>query len=125
KGKAVELDFWAPWCGPCLQAMPQVERATNEVKDQGVQLIAVNLQEAPDQIAAMLERNKLHMTVALDRDGGVAEKYKAVAIPQTVIIDREGKVARLFVGGGPHFEEQFRTPLKAVAAGEKANETTK
>ncbi len=47
----------------------------------------------------MLERQKLHVTVALDRDGSVADKYKAVAIPQTVIINRDGTVARLFVGG--------------------------
>ena len=86
KGKVVILDFWATWCGPCLQAMPQVERVAKEFRDQGVALIAVNLQEEPNQIKSMLERHKLQPTVALDRDGVVAEKYAANAIPQTVII---------------------------------------
>jgi len=120
KGKVVILDFWATWCGPCLQAMPQVEKVAHELEGQGVQLVAVNLQETPDQIENMLERHKLKMTVALDRDGIVADKYKAVAIPQTVVVNREGTIARLFVGGGPHFEDSLRDAVKAVLAGEKA-----
>jgi thiol-disulfide isomerase/thioredoxin len=114
RGKVVILDFWATWCGPCLQAMPQVERVAGEFRDRDVQLVAVNLQEAPQQITSMLERHKLHPAVALDRDGAVAEKYAANAIPQTVVIDRAGVVARLFVGGGPHLGDQLRDALNAV-----------
>ncbi len=120
KGKVIVLDFWATWCGPCLQAMPQIDRVTREFADKGVQLIAVNLQETPAQISAMLERQKLSPTVALDRDGVVAAKYGANAIPQTVVIDREGKVTRLFIGGGPHLGDQLREALQALMpAGEK------
>lgn len=119
KGKIVMLDFWATWCGPCVQAMPQVEKVAGEFEKDGVTLVAVNLQEAPEQIKSMLERHKFKVTVALDREGLVADKYKAVAIPQTVIIDREGKVARLFVGGGTHFDDQLRQALKGVISGVK------
>jgi len=117
KGQVVVLDFWATWCGPCLQAMPQVDRVTREFHDRGVQLVAVNLQESPKEITAMLARQKLNLTVALDRDGAVAEKYAATAIPQTVIIDRDGSVARLFIGGGSHFDDQLREALNAVVSG--------
>ncbi len=126
KGKVVILDFWATWCGPCLQAMPQVERVAHEFEDQGVQLVAVNLQEEPKAISSMLERHKLKVTVALDSNGAIAEKYAATAIPQTVIINREGTVSYLFVGGGPHLEEQLRNSLRSVLGkGEPAGEAPK
>jgi peroxiredoxin len=119
KGQVVVLDFWATWCGPCLQAMPQVDRVTREFRDRGVRLVAVNLQEAPKQIASMLERHKLSLTVALDRDGAVAEKYAANAIPQTVIVDRDGTIVRLFVGGGPRLGDQLRDALRTLLPGEE------
>ena len=119
KGQVVLLDFWATWCGPCMQAMPQVERVAEEFRDRNVQFVAVNLQETPERISAMLKRHDLHPTVALDRDGEVANRYGATAIPQTVIIGRDGIVARLFVGGGPHLGDQLRDALNAVLSGVK------
>ena len=117
RGQIVILDFWATWCGPCIQAMPQVDRVAREFADRGVKLVAVNLQESPKDIKAMLERNKLDIAVALDIDGVVADKYAATAIPQTVIIDKAGGVARLFVGGGNDFEARLRDALTATLAG--------
>ncbi len=114
KGQIVVLDFWASWCGPCLQVMPQIDKVTHEFADQGVKLFAINLEETPDKVKATLERLKLTTTVALDSNGRVAEKYGATSIPQTVIVDRNGKVARLFVGGGPRFGDQLRAALQAV-----------
>ncbi len=114
KGHIIVLDFWATWCGPCLQAMPQVERVAKEFKDRDVLLIAVNLQESPKQIKSMLERHKLDPVVALDIDGVVAERYAANAIPQTVIIDKEGKITHLFIGGGPRLGDQLRDALTSV-----------
>ena len=98
------LDFWATWCGPCLQAMPQVDRVVREFSDQDVQLIAVNLEEPAKQITSTLERHKLQMAVALDRDGVVAAKYEATAIPQTVIIE-----------ASPRRTSRRRSPTRLVA----------
>lgn len=114
RGKVVVLEFWASWCGPCVNTLPQIDRTVKEFEDQGVQLVAVNLQETPEAITAVLDRLNLETTVALDRSGAVAQQYTAVAIPQTVIVDGEGKVARLFVGGGRQYEQQLREAIQAV-----------
>lgn len=122
KGHIVVLDFWATWCGPCLQTMPLVEKVIDDFADQGVQLVGVNLEEQAKQITSTLERHKMHLTVAMDQDGVVAGKYEASAIPQTVVIDREGKIVRLFVGGGPHLAEQLREVLRELLGTAKTTE---
>ena len=74
----------------------------------------------------MLERHQFQIPrVALDKDGEVAEKYQAHAIPQTVIIGRDGNIARLYVGGGPHLDDQLRDAIKATLTGEKPAEPKK
>jgi len=112
KGKVVVLDFWATWCGPCLQSMPLVDAVIRDFADRNVTLVAVNMEEQPEQIKATLERHKLEVRVALDRDGVVAGKYAVTAIPQTVIVDRDGKIARLFVGGGKKMADALKKALE-------------
>jgi thiol-disulfide isomerase/thioredoxin len=114
--KIVVVDFWATWCGPCRQTLPELVRAVAKYEGRNVVLLTVNLQESPEAIKAMLALLELKMAVGLDRNGAVAEKYAAVAIPQTVIIDGNGNVARLFVGGGPQYFDQVTQALEALTA---------
>lgn len=117
KGKILVLDFWATWCGPCMNAMPMIDEAVHGFEGQDVQLIAVNLQEAPEQIQATLKRLGLNPSVALDIDGVAAARYQANAIPQTVVIDREGIVRRVFVGGGNGLGASLTEAIKAALEG--------
>jgi thiol-disulfide isomerase/thioredoxin len=124
KGRVVVLEFWATWCGPCLQSMPLIDGVVREFADQRVELLAVNLEEQPEQVKSMLERHKLKIPVALDRDGVVAAKYAVTAIPQTVVIDRDGKVARLFVGGGKKTADSLRKAIQELSAGKPSPATS-
>ncbi len=117
--KIVILDFWATWCGPCVRVMPIMEEVANEYKDKGVILIAVNLRESPQDIRSFLQEQGLHPIVALDKDGAVGNVYKAQAIPQTVIIGKEGIVQAVHVGALPNLKEILKKELNDLLAGKK------
>jgi peroxiredoxin len=100
KGKVVVLDMWATWCPPCRASLPHLDKLYASVKDKGVSVYAVNLQEEKADVALFIKNNGLKVPVLLDSDGAVAQAYKASAIPQTVIIGKDGKIAKVFVGFG-------------------------
>ena len=109
KGTVVVLDFWASWCGPCMQAMPQTDEVVEEFKDRNVKLIAVNMQEDQTAIQGALERLNIHPAVAMDIDGAAAERYQVSAIPQVVVIDVEANVAEVLIGANSGFPDHLRS----------------
>jgi thiol-disulfide isomerase/thioredoxin len=117
-GKVVMLDFWATWCGPCVAALPKVSETATKYKDKGVVFYAVNQQEEASIIKEFLAAQKMEtLPVALDLDGAVGKAYGVEGIPQTVIIDKQGKVQVVHVGAGPDIGEQLTKDLDAVLAG--------
>lgn len=114
RGKYVVLDFWASWCDPCMQALPELDEVIAELNSDQVELVAVNIQEAKSRVQSAVDRLGLTCQVALDLDGQVASAYDVSAIPQTVIIDREGKITHLILGGGPQSREQLKAALEAI-----------
>ena len=114
----VILDFWATWCGPCVQAMPIIEKVAEQYKDKGVLLFAVNVQEKADDINKFLEETKLKVAVALDSEGTATKAYQATGIPQTVLVGKDGSVQVVQVGFSANLEEQLTANLDALLAGE-------
>jgi peroxiredoxin len=115
--KVVILDFWATWCGPCVEAMPIIDQVAEKFKDKDVLLFAVNLEEGADEIKAFLKENKFDVPIALDTDGAVAAAYQAVAIPQTVLVGKDGSVQVVKVGLVPDLEASLTKDLEALLAG--------
>ena len=114
RGEIVVIDFWASWCGPCLRVIPQVEGVVREFSDSAVRVIGVNLEESAEIAGRTLDQLHVTLPVALDSDGSVARKYGVREIPRTVIVDRQGKVVRVLVGGPAGFPEDLRTALQGV-----------
>lgn len=118
KGKnVVILDFWATWCGPCVQAMPKIEKVAQQYKDQGVLLFAVNIQETPEAIQSFLDETKLNVAVALDTEATAARAYLANAIPQTVLVGKDGTVQVVKIGLLPDLEASLAKDLEDLLAG--------
>lgn len=121
RGKVVVLDFWATWCGPCIQWLPQLETIVAKYSGEEVELVTINLLQTKEAVLPALERMQLSPTVLLDIDGVVADAYQATLIPQTVIIDQEGMVARLFIGGSAEMKQPVIDALDALTSKPGAN----
>jgi len=117
KDKVVILDFWASWCGPCVRALPTIAGVAKKYESKGVLFYAVNLQEDKADIEAFLTEHKLKVPVALDKTGKVATAYGASAIPQTVLLGKDGTVQVVHVGLSEDFEQRLTKELDALVAG--------
>jgi thiol-disulfide isomerase/thioredoxin len=98
KGKVVFLNFWATWCPPCRSEMPSMERLYQRFRGRGLEFLAVDIQETKQEVAGFMKEFNLTFPAALD-SGGISAQYGIRSIPATFIIDREGKVLFMTVGG--------------------------
>lgn len=96
--KIIVLDFWATWCGPCVAALPDYIAATSEFDSSKVIFVAVNQQEASDQIRGFLTERNLSPIVALDRSGAIGQQFKVSGIPHTVILGKGNVIEDVHVG---------------------------
>lgn len=117
KGDVVVLDFWATWCGPCVQSMPGLQKLAKETESDGVKVFAVNLMEDKPTVEEFLKSHNLTLKALLDTEGKVAEEYKAQAIPQTVVIGKDGVVRNVFIGAGPDTEQKLHDAVKEAVKG--------
>ena len=98
RGKVVFINFWATWCPPCIEEMPAMEKLQQELEKDGLVILAINFQEGPDQVKQFLTKNNFTFRALLDRDGKVAERYQAWALPVSVIINKRGEIAARAIG---------------------------
>ncbi len=94
RGKVVFLNFWATWCIPCREEMPTMEKLGREFKQQGLEVIAIDIKENKKAVRKFVDELGLTFAVLLDQDGRVSEEYGAWAVPLSYFINRKGE----FVG---------------------------
>ena len=100
KGSVVVLDFWATWCGPCRASLPGLNKIYKELQGKGLKAYAVDLEEGKEKIQPVKAQLIPDVPVLLDEKSEVAKQYGVTGIPQTVVIGKDGKVRKVFIGSG-------------------------
>lgn len=97
-GKVVYLDFWASWCGPCRVSLPLLSEMRDQLMDQGFEVLAVDVDEDPEDGRRFLEKYPVSYPVVSDSTGLYASDYELIGMPSSFLIDRKGKVRAIHAG---------------------------
>jgi thiol-disulfide isomerase/thioredoxin len=116
RGKVVFLNFWATWCGPCREEMPSMQTLYDELKDEGFEIVAVNVREDRDTASGFVEANGFTYPVLLDLDGRVTIRYGIRAYPTTYIVDRDGHVLGVRPGYNDWATEEVVAAFRSLLA---------
>lgn len=91
KGEKVMLNFWASWCPPCREEMPEMQEFHDKYKDE-INVIAINYNEKDEKVAEFLEEYGYTFPSPLDRDGAIGKAYGVLTLPTTYFIGTDGKI---------------------------------
>jgi cytochrome c biogenesis protein CcmG/thiol:disulfide interchange protein DsbE len=108
EGRVVYIDFWASWCTPCRKSFPWMNAMQQRYEAQGLSIIAINLDQKPEQAKRFLKKMPANFTVAYDPEGKTAEQYNVQGMPSSYLIDRKGQIRQSHIG----FRQKDREPLE-------------
>lgn len=115
RGKVVLIDFWASWCGPCRRENPNVVKVYQKYKEQGFEILGVSLDQNKDRWVQAIAADNLTWLHISDLKGWKSEYgqlYGVSSIPQTVLVDRDGKIIARNLRG-PALEQKLAEVLSA------------
>lgn len=102
RGKVVVMNVWASWCAPCRAEAPILQKTYEDQKDSGVQFIGLDTRDSDTSAAAFVKRFGITYPNIVDRDGRQQLRFAGTlppqAIPSTIVIDEEGRVAGRALG---------------------------
>ena len=90
KGRVIYLDFWASWCDPCRESFPWMASIKKKYGNQGLEVVAVNLDKEREKADAFLKNMNVNFVVAFDPSGDSASKYELRGMPGSYLIGRDG-----------------------------------
>jgi len=125
KGKVLMVDFWATWCGPCREEIPQFVELQNRYRDEGLVIIGISKDDDPEPVRRFYQEFRMNYPVAMGTDeldqlyGGV------IGLPTTFVIGRDGRIYAKHTGGTDIsvFEDEVKTLLAAKPEAEVKNFT--
>ena len=97
-GKVLVLNFWASWCAPCVQEIPSLNRIQKMFASQGLVVLGVNVDSKEELYRNMLRRFQVSFQTARDPQENISYQYGTYKVPESYIIDRNGKVLQKYAG---------------------------
>jgi thiol-disulfide isomerase/thioredoxin len=113
-GNVVLINFWASWCGPCREEMPLLNALHKKYQPLGFTVLGVNVEENVDGARSFLKNVPVDFPILLDNTNEVSKRYKVVAMPTTVVVDRDGNMRFLHEGYKPGDEKKYRQMIKKL-----------
>jgi thiol-disulfide isomerase/thioredoxin len=125
EGQVVIVNFWASWCQPCRRELPSLDALHAELAPRGGRVVAVSIDENPDNARRFARATRLTMPIYIDGPNGLARQLDLDHIPLTLVLDRNGAVAFSISGTDDRSLAGLRsTALRLVAAKPYATQTT-
>ena len=120
QGKVVLVDFWATWCGPCIQELPNVVKNYELYHDKGFDVVGISLDQSKDKVDQFVGERKLPWSILYSNEAAangwnhpMAVYYGVKGIPAAILIDQQGKVVTLNARG-PFLREHLEKLLGKV-----------
>lgn len=119
KGRVVVVDFWTTTCKACLAGMPTIKKVADRFANNGVVLLEINTGQSEREIKSFMEDSGIKMNFLMDETGKIADGFVADAIPQTVVIGKDGLVESVHLGfaGDEALEERLTDELRVLTQG--------
>ena len=97
-GKVLILNFWASWCAPCVQEIPSLNQIQKVFASQGLVVLGVNVDSKEELYRNMLQRFQITFQTVRDPQENINYRYGTYKVPESYIIDRNGKVLQKYAG---------------------------
>ena len=98
QGQVVLINFWATWCKPCEAEMPAMERLYTQLRNSDFELLAVAVDVDKATVERFRDRLALTFPILLDPEQRVSNEYQTTGFPESLLIDRRGRVVERYVG---------------------------
>jgi len=108
------INFWATWCGPCREEMPHLEALHQRYNALGFTLLGVSVEENSADAVGWLEEAPVSFPILFDPQNDVSKLYDVVAMPSTVLVDRQGNVRYLHHGYQPGYENEYQSQIRTL-----------
>lgn len=98
KGEGVLLNFWGTWCPPCKKEFPAIERQYKNFENQGVNVLAINIDQSNLEVQNYINELGLTFPVAIDKGRSVMTTYNVGQLPATILVNEEGIITNIITG---------------------------